>query len=560
MPASIEKVSSGGSATTNKNATTNNTNTKTEVKTETVNLTDASNPDFYVDDFTEYYVRKKGYMVGDDTGFNPNGDMTRAQMVQILYAMEGKPSGAKANFSDVKSGEWYADSVAWAQSNGIVAGHTDGTFRPNDKITNEQMAAIMKKYAEFKGQDTSIKGDEVWAIDKLDRSNYSRDALAWANENHMFKVDSILDLKPKDTAKREDIALMLKQYDRFYNSSSYKENLDNYRTLSKKINTPKMEDILNSTATRYSTFSDLFNSDKYGGNQADPYNYVNEYNTLDELLSDNSINGQKAQAIYNITKKYFDDDITLGDLKLLTYTYNANGCAYMGVADAFALQVSNLSNGEEVFKKTMGYDLYATNGTTKSCNIDTVAYEIFLHQATTSIDNPTPRSVANSDTLTLAMKQNGESAREFFEKKGIDFNYNWGSVMAENTEDSYRQMMAEVYEKRSDLGDGVYILNGTNFDMRRFNKSTYNNTDLLSDKALTNSVSTNNTYSNVDGHAMMVSGICEEGFIVSSWGEKFLIPFDETFNNLQKDSASNQKPNMELIGYTFGFNNVGGNK
>ena len=97
-------------------------------------------------------------------------DRLLAELIGLLHDIGRFEQVRRFNtFSDVKSGDWYADAVAWAQSNGIVAGHTDGTFRPDDKITNEQMAAIMKKYAEFKGKDTTVKGDEVWAINQLDR-------------------------------------------------------------------------------------------------------------------------------------------------------------------------------------------------------------------------------------------------------------------------------------------------------------------------------------------------------------------------------------------------------
>ena len=67
MPASIEKVSSSGNANSKATKTNNNSTVKDEVKTETVNLTNAQSKDFFVDDFTEYYVQKKGYMVGDDS-------------------------------------------------------------------------------------------------------------------------------------------------------------------------------------------------------------------------------------------------------------------------------------------------------------------------------------------------------------------------------------------------------------------------------------------------------------------------------------------------------------
>ena len=496
-------------------------------------------------------------MVGDGTGFNPDGDMTRAQMVQILYAMEGKPSGAKANFSDVKSGEWYSDAVAWAQSNGIVAGHTDGTFRPNDKITNEQMAAIMKKYAEFKGKDTSITNDEVWAIDKLDRSEYSRDALTWANQQHMFNVQSILDLKPKDTASRQVMADMLRRYDQVYNTEVYMPVNKQYQEVEKKYNTERLETRINSVSTIYSSFDDIFNDKQYGGAQNDPARILN-YKSYDDMMADTSVKGQKAKILYDLTKQYFPD-ASFEQTQDLAEAYNQCGCAYMADADACALQISSLSNGEEVFKKTFGYDLYSKDDSEKSINVECIAYEHFLYANKVHRNKSMDNILSNSGGKN-AISTGSTESKYFYESKNIGFYHESSVSMETNSEEAYQKSFNYLYKYSKDHPNAVYVLEGQDFDMLRFNTSEYNNNN-LHDAALDHATLSGAKYSDVSSHAMFLTGTTKEGYIVSSWGDKYFVPFDDTFNNTGTDFEGRiVKPNLEVMAIDFDFSKIGGIK
>ena len=172
------------------------------------------------------YVSDNGLMIGmGDNTFSPDGNLTRAQMMQTLYAMEGKPSVGKSSFSDVKGDAWYADAVAWAQKEGIVAGHTDGTFRPDDTITREQMAAIMKKYAEYKGKNvsghTSVKNFD----DGKNVSGYAVEAISWGLDAGLMDA-SLGNVRPKENATRYEFAKMVKAYDETYTKKTYPETVD----------------------------------------------------------------------------------------------------------------------------------------------------------------------------------------------------------------------------------------------------------------------------------------------------------------------------------------------
>lgn len=83
------------------------------------------------------YVYENGLMTGiSSTQFAPNNTLTRAMVVQTLYAMANKPAvSGSENFTDVSSGDWFADAVTWASANGIVSGYNATQFAPNDPLT-----------------------------------------------------------------------------------------------------------------------------------------------------------------------------------------------------------------------------------------------------------------------------------------------------------------------------------------------------------------------------------------------------------------------------------------
>ena len=106
------------------------------------------------------YVTGKGMMNGTaDNTFSPKANTTRGMVVTVLYRLENQPSTSAASFTDVASGAYYANAVAWANANGIVSGYGSGKFGPNDKVTREQLAAILYRYAQYKKYDVSV-GEE----------------------------------------------------------------------------------------------------------------------------------------------------------------------------------------------------------------------------------------------------------------------------------------------------------------------------------------------------------------------------------------------------------------
>lgn len=126
------------------------------------------------------YVQQKGLMNGVSSGrFDPNSNLSRAQLAQILYNASGNPAAGTNHFSDVPAGQWYSNAVSWAAQKGIVSGYGEDKFGPNDNITREQLAVMLWRYA---GQPTA--GSTSLNFTDADLVNgYAAQAMRWAVEN-----------------------------------------------------------------------------------------------------------------------------------------------------------------------------------------------------------------------------------------------------------------------------------------------------------------------------------------------------------------------------------------
>ncbi len=149
--------------------------------------------------------------VGDNL-FAPNSQTTRAQLVTILYRLAGEPEpGGDSGFSDVAAGTWYTDAVAWAAENGIVNGTTDTTFAPGEDITREQLVTVLYRYAESKGYDVNVSADLSGYPDAGQVQDYAQPAMAWAvAEGIVEGVDG--NLNPTGDATRAQIATILMRF------------------------------------------------------------------------------------------------------------------------------------------------------------------------------------------------------------------------------------------------------------------------------------------------------------------------------------------------------------
>lgn len=140
--------------------------------------------------------------------FDPDGTMTRAMMVTVLYRMAGSPEvKGNSTFTDVPAGQWYSDAITWAQDNGIVLGVLTDKFAPNDFVTREQIATILWRYEGKPAAESKFDGFKD--ADKI--SDYAKEAMAWAVSEGIFNGDNG-NLKPTDNATRAEFACIVMRY------------------------------------------------------------------------------------------------------------------------------------------------------------------------------------------------------------------------------------------------------------------------------------------------------------------------------------------------------------
>lgn len=159
------------------------------------------------------YVISHGLMfgVGENT-FSPDGTATRAELTTILWRLEGAPIVEKNVFPDVQDGAWYSAPIAWAASHNIVGGYDDGRFGPDDTITREQMAAILYRYATYKGYDVTDLADLTGYTDAGTVSSWATTALCWAVAEGFIRGTTPTTLAPTDSSTRAQIATVLMRF------------------------------------------------------------------------------------------------------------------------------------------------------------------------------------------------------------------------------------------------------------------------------------------------------------------------------------------------------------
>lgn len=213
-------------------STVNATNTGTNTWTFTVpaNATTVTvTPSFSVDTglpfldvaSTEYYlpyvkfVYNNGMMKGDgnDYTFNGNGNITRAQIVVILYRLSGSPTVSPyTSFTDVPTNDWYSNAVAWAAANKIVEGRSATRFDPGAAITRQELAAILYRYNNFRGLNSGNLSNLTQFTDRGYVDGYAQTPMQWAVGNGIITGTSTNTLSPNGTASRYQAATMLTRY------------------------------------------------------------------------------------------------------------------------------------------------------------------------------------------------------------------------------------------------------------------------------------------------------------------------------------------------------------
>ena len=187
--------------------------TFTQNQSGTLPFTDVKTGDWFYE--AVQYVYDKGMMTGVSADrFAPASTTTRGMIVTILYRLENEPavSGGSA-FTDVESGAWYADAVAWAAANDIVNGTSATTFAPNSPITREQMATMLYRFAQYKGMDAVTLQENLTGYpDGGQVSDYAIPAMNWAVGQGLIAGMENGTLVPQGSATRAQVATILMRF------------------------------------------------------------------------------------------------------------------------------------------------------------------------------------------------------------------------------------------------------------------------------------------------------------------------------------------------------------
>ena len=141
--------------------------------------------------------------------FGKNDPITRGQMVQILYNYYGENCGTNSGFSDVPSSVWYAKAVTWASKKGVASGYSNGTFGPDNQLTREQMVTILYNVAGRPATNTSALAQ---FNDRGQVAAYAVNGFSWAVSNKVVSGTSNTTLSPRGTATRAQVAVILIRY------------------------------------------------------------------------------------------------------------------------------------------------------------------------------------------------------------------------------------------------------------------------------------------------------------------------------------------------------------
>lgn len=185
---------------------------KDDIRLTELPFRDVSKRDWYYDDVV--YVYRKGYMDGmSSTRFGGELNTTRGQIVTILWRLTGEPRATRNNpFNDVSSRQYYYDAISWAYDAGVVDGFDARTFKPDQNVTREQLAAILYRYAKYMNLSTSGSAYLAKYRDADKIANWAYDAMAWANYRGLINGTSATRIDPKGYATRAQIAAILHRF------------------------------------------------------------------------------------------------------------------------------------------------------------------------------------------------------------------------------------------------------------------------------------------------------------------------------------------------------------
>lgn len=175
-------------------------------------FTDVASTDWFAD--AVRYVYDNNIMAGTgNSSFAPQKELTRAEVVQILYNLEGQPTVTGTNIFHDTANHWALNPIIWAKENGVVEGYEDNTFRPNQPVSRQEFAQMLYNYTLVKGYDSSARGDLSAFPDGNSVASWAEVAMSWANGNELINGHDNGTIDPTGTAIRAHAASILMNFD-----------------------------------------------------------------------------------------------------------------------------------------------------------------------------------------------------------------------------------------------------------------------------------------------------------------------------------------------------------
>lgn len=164
---------------------------------------------------------KNGYHLMEgvsSTAFSPNSTFTRAQMVQILWNIKGRPApgAARKTFTDVPQTHWAYSAVTWAANNGYADGYGDGRFGPDKAVKRDELAEFLWK---FEGRPAGV-GNLNGYSDRYNVPQWAQNSMRWAAGYSILSGQNSVGLGTtlgaESNAKRSEVAVTVMQFHRLY--------------------------------------------------------------------------------------------------------------------------------------------------------------------------------------------------------------------------------------------------------------------------------------------------------------------------------------------------------
>ena len=170
---------------------------------------DVSPSDWYYDAVA--YGLERGFFAGGDDGlFYPSQQLTRAQLAQVLWNMGGRQQAPASQFFDVAPNSWYYQAVSWCRQKDLLAGYTNSLFVPNDPLSQEQMIAVLHRYAQSLEQEDQSE-DALSKFSASDASPWAVESIQWAVSNGLISEDTFQPSEPVSRALLASILYTIEQ-------------------------------------------------------------------------------------------------------------------------------------------------------------------------------------------------------------------------------------------------------------------------------------------------------------------------------------------------------------